>query len=47
MSWYKRTPRLKEPPKKVPQRRTSPSTEKQLKEASAKQKQHNDGENPS
>ena len=47
MSWYKRTPRLKEPPKKLPQRRSSPCTEKQLKEASEKQKQQNAGENSS
>lgn len=32
MSWYKRRPRVKEPPKHIP-RETSPATEKLLKEA--------------
>lgn len=36
MSWYKRTPRLKEPPKHLPHHRSSPTTEKLMEETKVK-----------
>ena len=32
MSWFKRSPRTKEPPKHLPHHNTSPMTEKKLEE---------------
>jgi len=32
MSWFKRRPRVKEPPKQIPHHRNSPATERLLKE---------------
>ena len=37
MSWYKRRPRIKEPPKHLPHHRNSPTTEKILEEVAKKQ----------
>jgi hypothetical protein len=33
MSWYRKSPRVKEPPKHLPHHRTSPATEKMLEAA--------------
>ena len=33
MSWFKRSPRVKEPPKHLPHHRVSPTTERALDEA--------------
>jgi len=37
MSWYKRTPKVKEPSKHLPHHRTSPTTERILEETKAVQ----------
>jgi hypothetical protein len=36
MSWYKRTPRLKEPPKHLPAHRSSPISDKIMEETKPK-----------
>ena len=38
MSWFRHRPKVKEPPKHLPHHRTSPATEKMLKEVKDKSK---------
>jgi len=45
MSWYKRTPRIKEPPKHLPHHRSSPATEKIMEEVKKKHSHEKEKDN--